>query len=133
VSKKAKAWARLPNSAHIDRVISHVKAHPGKWDAAWHAVSGEAAEAAWEAAWGPSCFPAWYSAWHAARDAALSAARDAARGAARGACLALIAWDDCAYILDLPPDAVKTLVNAGDDAAVLLYPAVIAMQGEAGE
>ena len=63
-----------------------------------------------------------------------SAARDAARGAARGAawdaCTALTAWDDCAYILDMPADAVRLLAGVGNHAAVLLLPAVLAMNGD---
>ncbi|RPJ30122.1 MAG: hypothetical protein EHM17_17260 [Verrucomicrobiaceae bacterium] len=65
----------------------------------------------------------WDAAWDAARDAAWDAVRDAAWDAAR----CLIAWDDCGYILDLPPDVVRTLAGAGNHAAVLLLPAVIAM------
>ena len=42
------------------------------------------------------------------------------------ACHALIAWDDCEYLLDLDPDAVRLLAGVGNDAAILLYPAVLA-------
>ena len=59
--------------------------------------------------------------------AAYAAARDAAWGAARGACAALVAWDDCAYILDMPADAVRLLAAVGNHAAILLLPAVLAM------
>jgi len=52
---------------------------------------------------------------------------DAAWDAAWGDARCLIAWDDCGYILDLPPDVVRTLAGAGNPAAVLLLPAVIAM------
>lgn len=47
--------------------------------------------------------------------------------AAALACFALAAWDDCAYILDLPPDAVKLLAVHDNPQAILLYPAVLAM------
>ena len=69
-------------------------------------------------------------AWAAARDAARDAARGAAWGAAWGACVALVAWDDCGYILDMPADAVRLLAGVGNHAAILLLPAVLAMNGE---
>ena len=34
------AWAHLPNAAHIDQVLAHLKAHPEKWTAAWSAAWG---------------------------------------------------------------------------------------------
>jgi hypothetical protein len=49
-------------------------------------------------------------------------------GAALGAISALIAWDDCAYLLDLPIDEVRVTASKGNHAAVLLLPAVIALQ-----
>lgn len=127
-------WAHLPNAAHIDRVLTHVRAHPDKWSTARDA----ARDAAWVAAWSAAKDTDRDAASDAASDAAIDAAMGAAMvaamvaamSAARGACMALVAWDDCAYILDMHPDAVKLLNNP---AAVLLYPAVIAMQGEANE
>jgi len=67
---------------------------------------------------------------------------DAARGAAtewlpsdrlavkefvRTAVTALVVDDDCAYMLDTPPTVVRLLAATGNNAAVLLLPAVIAM------
>ena len=68
--------------------------------------------------------------WSAAWDAAWDAARGAAWGAARGAILALVAWDDCAYILDLPSGAVRLMCAVNNHKAILLYPAVLAMSEE---
>jgi hypothetical protein len=45
----------------------------------------------------------------------------------------LVAWDDCAYILGLPADAVKVLAACGNQPAILLYPAVLAMRETEGE
>ena len=61
--------------------------------------------------------------WHAAWDAA----RDAARDAAYDAALALVAWDHSGSLLDLPSDQVLMLSKLGQPAAILLYPAVLAM------
>jgi hypothetical protein len=95
------AWAHLPNAAHIDRVLASLAATPELWDAAW--------DAAWGAAW----------------DAAWDDARDDARGAARGAIAALVAGDDCAVFLDMPPDAVRLVAASGHHPAFLLLPAAI--------
>ena len=38
------AWAHLPNAAHIDRILTHLREHPECW--------GAARDVAWGAAWG---------------------------------------------------------------------------------
>ena len=58
------------------------------------------------------------------------AAWTAARNAAQDAILALIAYDDCAYLLDEKPEHVQMLALLGNQAALLLYPACVAMQKE---
>ena len=122
------AWDDLPNAKHIDRVLAHVAAHPEEWHASLDAAWDAARDAVyWDAARDATRHAVWVAArvavWDATRHAVWDAARDAARVAAR----CLFAWDDCAYILDLPPDAVRTLAGSGNHAAVLLYPAVQAM------
>ena len=122
-------------------------------DAAWGAARGAARDAAWgaarDAAWDAARGAAWGATWDAARDAAWAAAmgaardavrdaagdairgaaRDAARSAAWDAIAALVAWDDCAYLLDHAPDFLRAQINlVGDHRAVLLLPAVIAMR-----
>jgi hypothetical protein len=67
------------------------------------------------------------AAWLAAWDAVMDAAWGAAGGAARGAILALIAWDDCGHLLDIDPKQVQVLALLGQPAAILLLPAVIAL------
>jgi hypothetical protein len=72
--------------------------------------------------------------WVAARGAAWSAAWGAAWDAAWDAIAALIAWDDCAYLLDLPPEALHIIIRmdsgVGKHQAVLLLPASIVFNGE---
>ena len=63
----------------------------------------------------------------AARDAARGAARDAAWGAAWDVIYALIAWDDCADLLDLPEGALRVMSAAGHPPATLMLPAVVAL------
>ena len=109
-------WSHLPNAAHIDAVLASVKANPDEWSAAL--------DAALDAAWGA----AWDAAYDAARGAALDAAWDAALDAARYAILALIAYDDCAHMLDSEPDDLRFLSKLGSHAATLMIPASIALK-----
>jgi hypothetical protein len=135
---KQKAWEHLPNAAHIDRVLAHLREHPDKWDAAWSAVRNPARFRAWD--------EAWKATWDEARDVALDvaceacsaliawdAARNPARNrawnAARDACCALIAWDEAGELLNQPPAMLKFLANQGAHPAILLYPAVLVMSG----
>jgi hypothetical protein len=126
------AWAHLPNAPHIDRILAHFKAHPDRWGAAWDAARDAAWGAARDAARGAARHAAWDTAldaiWDAARGAARGAAWGAAWDAAWGAMSALIAWDDCAGILDMPVDAVRFLAANGHQPAILLLPAVLAME-----
>ena len=62
-------------------------------------------------------------AWWAAYDTAYDAARGKAWQAARDAILALIAYDDCAYMLDSEPGELAILAAFGDPRAVLILPA----------
>ncbi len=116
------AWAHLPNAERIDQILAHLKQHPDRWTAAWGAAYDAARVAARAAAWD--------AAWGAARDAAWAAAWSAARDDAMDALAALVAWDDCAPILDMPADAVRLLAAVDHHPAVLLLPAVLAMNGE---
>ena len=98
------AWAHLPNAEHIDRVLASLKAHPDKWEAAQIAAWSAAQIAARGAAWSAAQIASW----------------TAARGAGGGAITALIAWDDCAYMLELPEDALKLLRAVDNQQALLL-------------
>ena len=109
-------WAHLPNAAHIDRVIASVKANPDHWAAAWDVVRNAA----------------WAEAWNTVQDVGRNAEYNAAWlvevqyitwVAARDAILALIAYDDCAYMLDSDPGELAILAAFGDPRAVLILPA----------
>ena len=122
------AWAHLPNSKHIDWVLASAKAHPKKWAAAYDAACDEARKAAWDAfdaARTAACDAGRNAAWGAAWGAAWDAAWDAARGAAFDAIAALIAYDDCAYMIESDVDEIKILAILGDQKARLLLPACI--------
>ena len=110
------AWAHLPNAKHIDRILASLAAHPEKWEAAWTETQTATYIEAWDAAYiagrGPERI--------AARNAVWTKTRTVARGAGGGAITALIAWDDCAYMLELPEDALKLLRAVGNEQALLL-------------
>ena len=136
---KQTAWADLPNAKHIDRIIANLERNPYNWGAArtaaWDDAWTAAWNAAWDAVWDAARGAAWGSARYAAGDAARYSAWTAARGDARGAAasgaiLALITYDDCAYLLDEKPEHVQMLGLLGNQAALLLYPACVAMQKE---
>ena len=114
-------WSYFPNAVHIDRILAHLREHPEKWSTA----SNAAGNAAWNAAG--------YAARDAAWNAAGYAARHAAWYAARGAILALIAYDDCTYLLNMTPEQLEIYAHLGARGAWLLLPAVIAMNENENE
>jgi hypothetical protein len=120
-------WSHLPNAKYIDRIIADAKANPTAWAAGWVAY-----DAAWDAAWSVARESVYAAARGAVRDAALDAAwsvaRDAAVTSVRDAVLALVAWDYAGDLMDLPADQVKVLAILGDQAAILLYPAIAIME-----
>jgi hypothetical protein len=112
------AWSRLPNAAHIDRVIASVESHPEVWGAIWH----EARYGAWLAARSAIRHEARY-------EGAWLAARLAWPVAATGPILALIAYDDAAKYLDMSSDKLKIYAILSEEpAAVLMLSAVIAFE-----
>ena len=141
MAKKRTAWAHLPNAKLIDAVLADVKARPDVWVAAWGAARAAARDAAYFAAWGAARaaaraaahFPAWGAARAAAWVAAYTVAWAAAFPAARDVILALLAWDDCTYLLDLPSDTLRTMADLCDapvcHQAVLLLPYVLVKEG----
>jgi len=140
------AWADLPNAKHIDRILDDLKKNPDRWSATrnaamndeWADARDAARVTAWYASWYAARSAAWNAAWNAARDdarddawdAVSEDARTAASDAAYGAISALIAYDDCAYLLDEKPEHVQMLGLLGNQQALLLYPACIVLQKE---
>ena len=134
----ATAWDHLPNAKRIDQILAHLTQHPDRWVAAWVAARTDDRHAAWDAVWDAADRrsdrdAAGHAAWHADWDDALGMAGVGAREAAGSAASALLTWDDCAPILDMPADAVRLLAAVDHHPAVLLLPAVLAMNGETHE
>ena len=108
-------WADLPNAKYIDLVIASLKKNASTWNSALGTARN--------AAWGAARDAAYNAAYNEAKDAAYNAAWGAAWDAVR----ALIAWDNCGYLLDEKPEDVKMLALLGNQAAILLYPACFAL------
>ena len=140
--KMKNPWDELPNAAHIDRILAHLKANPEKWDAmlpSWVDFVGPLPTgqkerirrdaAAWVEAWEKAYDEASEAVWAEVRETAWAVeARESARSAAWSALLALVVWDDCAHYLDLTPEQIKIFALLGHQAAILLQPAVRAME-----
>ena len=106
-------WAHLPNAVHIDRVLASSKADPTHWNSsAWGTTE-------WSAAWDA----AWHDMNIQHRQAAWAAGQTDARYPSRDAILALIAFDDCAYMLDSDPGELAILAAFGNPGAILLLSA----------
>ena len=114
-------WSHLANAKHIDRIIVHVKANPETWYAAawyaalaWQIKAKIAARAAAKKGDTPAAGAAWYAA--------------GCQVVAYDTILALVAWDYAGGLMDLPAEQVKVLALLGDRAALLMYPAIAAME-----
>jgi len=137
LKKENTAWVAVKDTA---RVAVKDTARDAAYYAAYNAAKGAARDAAWDAAYNAARDMAWVAVKDTARDAAKGAVKgdpwgaawtapyNALKGAAWDAARALIAWDDCGYLLEETPEDVKTLALLGNQAAVLLYPACVALQ-----
>ena len=116
-------WDYLPNAKYVDWVIALVKQHPDIWASALRAAWDAAGPATWQMARNEA---AWQMARDATRNAALDAAYNVTRNDAGSAILALIAYDDCAHLLDMSSEQLKIWARLSEHpAAMLLQPAVI--------
>ena len=110
-------WANLPNAEHIDHVVASWKADPGRWiavnESAWDTARRDTRRLA-RGIIQPMSMSQWMS-------------LNTVRWPVKDAVLALVAWDNCAHLLDSEPDEVKLLAKLGVPAAILLYPACITL------
>lgn len=110
-------WSHLPNAGHIDRILADNKRNFNHWAKAWYS------SASWNSAWGEAWCLAQETAWAAAQEAAKEASGDTARGAI----YTLIAWDHAGSYMSLPTDKIEVLAALGDKIAILMLPAMIAL------
>ena len=131
------AWSNLPNAKHIDALFADARARPEVWEATYSSGDerNDAVMASWvaiEASKQDSALVSTQDVVHDAyrHDAYSAVARTKATIVALSAAWALIAWPESAGMLDLPPDALRTVISTCDGdvkhQAVLLLPAVIA-------
>ena len=126
------AWADLPNAHHINRVLAHLFTYPTQWitpsTETISPVRDRARKVAQDItqnfAWGPARYRIWKSLIELTRNTTLGTAWVNMWDIS----LALIAYDDCGYILELPLGAVKVMVSADIPVAALLNPAILIMR-----
>ncbi len=124
-------WSHLPNAAHIDRILASIKSDPDEW------VRAEKEDIA--------SHDVWAVAWNEIQDiveqkvrtAELNSLYDCINvvkidrwGVAKDAIDVLVAYDDCAYMLDSDPGELAIIAKLGDHRAILLFPACIALSKE---
>lgn len=120
------SWAHLPNAVHIDRILLSFKLYPYQWneasgiicDEAQDEARGEVFAATYEARRSTVYSTVWSAAW-------ASAAWSTSWDVLRGALMCLVAYDDCAYMIDSDVGELKILAAFGDEKAILLLPACI--------
>jgi hypothetical protein len=129
------SWAHLPNAKYIDLIRSSMMKNPR----AWNSIDVEKTEAQYYSIRRKIRETAGPEAHKVAREAASSAAAiayqsagrytsiDTAWTAALDAVLALFLWNDCGYLLRENPEDVKMKALLGNKAAVLIYPACLAL------
>jgi hypothetical protein len=130
-------WSHLPNAKHIDWVLESV----GRYTNEWGTVLRQGRPESWYATWGIARFVAhhtihsmrrkrvWDAAYHAIWNSVTWAELEPGRLTASDVILALVAYDDCAHLLDMTSDRLKMwAVLSEQPAAVLLLPAVIARE-----
>lgn len=116
------AWSHLPNANHIDQLLAKLNTNPTNWCDVQ--ICADVRDHVWAAAYYLDRRSIIDKAWCSLNSEVTES------NSAWGAIAALIVWDDCAYLLDNDPEHVKVLALLGVDAAVLLYPACIALQKE---
>ena len=116
------AWAHLPNAAHIDRVLASVRSNPMQWSGSWDGALDAAWMSARGEAWNALIAQVRLAVWWDAREVLTDQVR-LAQYAARDAVIVLIAYDDCAYMLDSDPGELAVLAKFGDRRAILLLSA----------
>ena len=124
------AWDHLPNAHHIDWVLESVKQHPKEWLDAWNTTfvywnttSVETQDMILDVAWARAHATildtdrGWT--WHSNRVSIESSSQSTV--------MALVAYDDCAHLLDMPSEKLRAWALLREQpAAVLQLPSVIA-------
>jgi hypothetical protein len=132
------AWADLPNAEQIDWIIASTKENPKLW---YSITQGAVSNAVWDITNSPATYSAQKVIEEAGMNDVLDAAKQAGMDAAWNAGMsslrsmmygpvchvitALIAYDDCAYMIKSSVEEIRMLAKLGDTRAMLLLPACI--------
>ena len=135
-------WSHLPNAVHIDRVLASRELYIEHWNVAQIAISTvkralarlearkvAGVEVEWVLVWGAAHDRVWALARQESRktqEAARHAVWLIGRQAVWDALLCLLAYDDCAHMLDSEVSELTILAALGDQRAILLLPACVA-------
>lgn len=136
----ASAWSHLPNAALINRIISSLAQNPQDWTKAWDEVRklsrlkmrDSTRETARVAASNLGRASTWIGTWQVVWNTHgnMAVAWTSGSAGAWDACAALIAWDRASSYMSLTSSEVKTLACLGDVIAILILPAVFALEIE---
>ena len=114
-----------------------MKTHLDDWSEMWYQIRRQLIwdDEAWRKAWHEACEAILLSGrktavWHARNDVAWMTQSRINLDVYRGIILALIAYDDCAHMLEFTPEQIHLYVCLGVPGAILLEPAVMAMNNE---
>ncbi len=122
------SWSHLPNAEHIDRVIALSRKYPEIWADSYR-ISRDL-KLDHRAGWDPAyniCQSDGLK--HIRKDLwAVVSTDEQGTGelTAWHAISALMAWNDCAHMLDSDPNELSILAKLGNPMAILLIPACIA-------
>lgn len=127
------SYSHLPNAVHIDGILESLKNYKGIWFDAHYAVLHNEIYSLFEGAWERSMCtieyqnnnPKW-TGWLTINDLRSSLLTLHGPYICEYSLLALIIFD-CAYLLDAEPNEVLLLAKLGIDYAIMMYPAVLAM------
>ena len=117
-------WSHLPNAAHIDRVLASNKSHQYMWAKLKEAHTKDRAHK-WRNARTTVILDAKHKGvWSVLLELIRNViSPHEAQIVVKNAILCLIAYDDCAHMLDSEVGELRILAAFGDEKAILLLPA----------
>jgi len=122
----ATEWAHLPNAKHIDQIVKFFTTHDLPDG---HYKRGATQYETWDDLF-KGQHDKYRDAWDDLVDYLRAACTHCSWDIATDAVLPLVVQPDCAYILDLHPDVVRLMAASGNQPAILMEAAVIAMHKE---
>lgn len=110
-------YESLPNAAAIDRVLESMHTYPRAWGQTYDKVSWKVRDVAIREAQAEAYNQGKSEEWDITYSLPFQSVR--------GAVLALVAYDDCAYMLDSVPGELEILAKFGDTRAILMHTACV--------